>query len=311
MPKKYSVVQMRDWLRRYEQGEPEASIAASARCDVRTLKKGLEAARRERDAGVARSELIKDSLKKHQETLLGEIDGLLGRMSVPEPDLVVQNSRYGDPEPVALPMGRALWRGGKEFEIKVYLEDTVLWGLLHEHLKRDKIWEYLQEWEKAVALHLKARYDLRMGFISHLESTTRTRVVKEDGETSSKGHIFETGVDSICRIIFKWATGANGKAALKESIDSRIERIETTANGHVQDRSGNPVYAFAPGREQKRKRQIVRALTEIQDSPTLDAVRETCRVLEEACAKARRQREEVSLLGLVPGQCRICRRLGM
>lgn len=311
MPKKFPVMDMRDWLRRYEQGESETSIAGSAHCDVRTLKKGLEAARRERDAGAARAELLKDSLKRHQQTLLGEIDGLLAGISVPGPDLVVQNTRYGDPEPIPLPMGRALWRKGTEFEIRIDREDALIWDLLHEHLRRDKMWDYLERWKKAVAVHLKARYDLKTMLIHLLESKTKTKVVREDGDESSKGYVFETAVDVICRIMFKWAIGSDDKDALKKEIDRRIERIEVTSNGYVQDRSGNPVCAFAPGREEKRRKQIIKAFAEIQRSPSLDAVRETCRAVEESCAKARREREEVSLLGFVPGQCRVCRRLGV
>jgi hypothetical protein len=39
----------------------------------RTVKKGIEEARRERDARVARIELLKDAMSKHHETLLGRL----------------------------------------------------------------------------------------------------------------------------------------------------------------------------------------------------------------------------------------------
>jgi len=38
---------------------------------------------------------------------------------------------------------------------------------------------------------------------------------------------------------------------------------------------------------------------------------ETYRALEQITTKARQVVEDIRLLGLVPGQCEICRRLGM
>jgi len=311
MPKKFPVVQMREWLRRYEQGQSEASIAKAAHCDVRTLKKGLEVARRERDAGAARAELLKESLRKHQDALMGAIDRLLAGIAMPGSDLAVEMSGDGDPKPVELPIGKATWMPWQGFEVAVDLEESVMWGLLHEHLRRDTMWDYLDRWKKAVALHLEARRDLKTQVIQLLEEMTGLKVVKDGEEGSAKGFIFEAAVDVICRVLFKWAMGSDSEEVLGQEIERRIQRMDVTPNGYVQDRSANPVFAYAPRKGQQRREQIIEALKELQKLPALQTVRDTCKAVDEPSKKASRAREEMSLLGFVPGQCRVCQRLGM
>ena len=39
-------------------------------------------------------------------------------------------------------------------------EDTTLWGLLREHLTRDRIWSAIRNWKEAMISHFRARFDL-------------------------------------------------------------------------------------------------------------------------------------------------------
>jgi hypothetical protein len=48
MPKKFSVTDKNKWLEEYENGKPEASIASGSSCDLRTVRRGIEEARRQR-----------------------------------------------------------------------------------------------------------------------------------------------------------------------------------------------------------------------------------------------------------------------
>ena len=77
MPKKFSMLEKRKWLQAYESGTTEAEIAKGGNCIIRTVHKGTQEARLERDGVAARADLIKDALRKHNENLLSVIGELL------------------------------------------------------------------------------------------------------------------------------------------------------------------------------------------------------------------------------------------
>ena len=76
MPKKISIIDKREWLRLDEEGKSEAWIAKEKKRNIRTIKKGIEDARRERDAQLARSELLRGALRNHQDHMLALINEL-------------------------------------------------------------------------------------------------------------------------------------------------------------------------------------------------------------------------------------------
>ena len=77
MPKKFSITDKRKWLEDYENGKSEASIASDSRCDPRTIRRGIEEARRGRDAQAARIDLLKQAVLKHQKRLTNKLEELL------------------------------------------------------------------------------------------------------------------------------------------------------------------------------------------------------------------------------------------
>jgi len=76
MPKKFSVTDKNKWLEDYENGKSESSIANDSSCDLRTVKRGIEEARRQRDAVAARVDLLKQAVLKHQERLMKKLNAL-------------------------------------------------------------------------------------------------------------------------------------------------------------------------------------------------------------------------------------------
>jgi len=49
MSRKIPMVTKKQWLKEYEEGKSQSAIATKYRRDIRTIKKGIEEARRERD----------------------------------------------------------------------------------------------------------------------------------------------------------------------------------------------------------------------------------------------------------------------
>jgi hypothetical protein len=91
-------------------------------------------------------------------------------------------------------------------------------------------------------------------------------------------------------------------AALAENI---------TVTNDTEVRYGNaPLLAYAPDAAAECKTNIIRVLRLPEISQDKDLA-DTYRIMEEAASRAKRSAQELLLLGLVPGRCRICRRLGM
>ena len=307
MPKKFSIVMMREWLRRYEEGEPEVSIAMKAHCDVRTMKKGLELARREREMGSARTELLKESLRGHQKDMMDVVDGLRSTFVMPAPDLPVGRDKYGAPVPISLSGARAHWLLQTGFELDVLGEDTTLWKLLRQHLEGDPVWGHLDSWKRLMSAHLGDRVALRDKTAWLLEERTGFQVVEDGGATPEKDFIYGVAVDFWYHLYLQWALESKGKTLLKK----HIERIAVTQTGYVEHGRGSPVVAYAPGAEEKCKQAIIKALEELQESPEIEKVKTSFKAIEQPVAKAREALEDISLLRFVPGRCRVCRLLGM
>jgi hypothetical protein len=101
----------------------------------------------------------------------------------------------------------------------------------------------------------------------------------------------------------------------KEAQKGIIEKMEAaitvnTNNGDVILGRGS-ILAVAPATEQATRQHLLDVLKDLGRSPEAKAVVDTHHAFEQITTKARRVVEDARLLGLVPGQCDICRRLGM
>ncbi len=304
MPKKFPLAETRKWLDLYEKGKSEVSIAKQAHCDVRTVKKGIEHARREREAVIARTELLKEALRKHQDGLLETLEEILSNLSVPPVDSAVlawETSSFTTIEAAKAEVGGAEVVSD---DVALGAERRAEWVLLQEHLKRDPLWRVLADLQKALAAHLNAKIAFQRKTVSLLGEKTGYKVVDDSGAvTPPFVYIYTTG-----RLFFEVAIrrvlGIPDRTNPEENI------VTDTTTGEVKHGIGT-ILAKAPGKEEECKRNLLAALKELQQSAEAVRVANTYKVLEESTAKARKAVEEILLLGLVTGQCRICRRLGI
>ena len=70
MPKKLSMELKRKWLDKYDKGKTEAQISREEGHDLRTVTKGIEQARLERDLSAARASFLAKSIEAHYADLL-------------------------------------------------------------------------------------------------------------------------------------------------------------------------------------------------------------------------------------------------
>jgi len=298
MPKKFTQSEKLKWLELYESGKSEKYIANEvAHCDPRTVKIGIDEVRRKQDVVIARRELVKDALRKHQDTLFDELDRMIVSLYLPAQDNVVLPWQHG---------GDSIL---KESEtdistlIKIpYSEDTAVGRLLKEHLSNDRLWKVLSRWRKAYIAHLLARTALQRKIVSVIQDETGYKMVDNNKTQQPFLYSYTTG-DLFFRTVLQNALH------LKADFNPEHDITVNTANGDI--RYGGLVLGEVPGTEEKTKTKLIEAFHDLKDSSEGVSFAETYKTLEEAITRVRQVIENLKLLGLLPGQCEICKRLGM
>jgi hypothetical protein len=300
MPKKFDDAKKREWLEFYDHGRSEKWIANRAKCDIRTVKNAINGARLKRDVAIARIELVKDALHNHQKELLEELSQIKAGLVVPDKDFAVLSWSRGKDSILDDTGGQTKLDDG---------EDSAMHRLLKEHLKRDKLWRALVQWKKARASHLAAKLELQRTTVKLLEEKTGYKMAGDDGISpfvysyTAGALLYKTAIDV--------AFAAPDKKAQKDIVDKMEAAIAVnTKNGDVIFQRGS-ILAVVPGGEQATRQNLLDAMKTLGRSPQAKAVVETYHTLERITTKARQVVEDARLLGLVPGQCQICRRLGM
>ena len=302
MPRKISIIKKREWLKAYEEGKSEISIARKEHCDVRTLKKGVQEARLERDASLARAELIKEALHKHNEALLEIVRGLVSTISVPGSDQSIPWRREVSSGSIRIEGGNAPYEHWPELRVMgVTLDEErkAEWELLQEHLKLDPMWRLLSHWKKALATHLEARIVMSLKLADLIKEKTGYQLA--DKAIDGFFVYFHT-VDFISQSMIEQSRKLADADIWKQKIiaDPSIGRVVCAGLS----------LAYAPGREKECRQNILDVVSEIEVSQEMTNVRNTYQVDEDITKKASRAAQDLLMLGLVPGQCRVCRRLG-
>jgi len=300
VPRKFDDATKKQWLEFHEQGKSEKWIANRAGCDVRTVKNAINEARLKRDVVMARMELVKDALRKHQEGLLEQLDQMKASLVVPERDFAVFSWNRG--------RNSILNDTGEQIKVEI-AEDSTVKRLLKQHLRQDKLWKVLIQWEKAKANDVVARVAFQRKTATLLQDKVGFKLIDGDGPSP---FMYSYGAGFV---VYKTAIGvafAEPDEKVQKDILEKTDAAITvnTSNGDVVLGSGS-VLAVAPSREETTKQHLLDAIKDLGESPEAKAVVETWQALEQITTKARQMVEDFELLGLVPGQCDICRRLGV
>ncbi|MFC1910921.1 hypothetical protein ACFLXC_06595 [Chloroflexota bacterium] len=299
MPRKFENAKKIEWLELFEKGKSEKWIAHRAGCDVRTVKKAINDARLKRYVVVARVELVKDALRKHQDSLLEELDQIMSGLTVPQRDFAVLSWHHGEDSVFNEPDGQTKAESGGESSMR---------RLLKEHLKNDRLWRALGQWEKANAGHMAARTALQRRTAALLQEKTGYKLV--DNDNTPPFVCSYTAGPLVYEAVTNLAFTAPGSMSL-EKVVKRLENgiFIDAESGDI--RTGNQILAVAVGNEQTTKQNLLDVFKDLAGSLEVHAVVETYQALEQITTKTRQVVEGIRLLGLVPGQCEICRRLGM
>ena len=306
MPKRFSETDRREWLELYETGKSEKWIARErAHCDPRTVRRGIEEARRRRDANMARVELVKNALRKHHDDLLGELQNILSSLTLPPVDLTVLSWHHNG-DSIFTVDDRTKEMNKKESTItvteEVNIDRSAKRDLLKEHLKNDRLWKILASLKRDYDENNQARVALQHKIVNIVEKQTGYKV--DDGNKLSTNFICSyTAGDLFFKSILQKALGVRRTITLEEDIYADVSRGTVQYHGSI--------LAEVPGNEEGCKKNLLIALHELQNSEEVSQVVETHKALAESNEKAKQSVEQLLLLNFVPGQCQVCRRLGM
>jgi hypothetical protein len=304
MPKKFSMTDRNKWLDNYESGKSESSIASANTCDLRTVRRGIEEARRGRDAQAARIDLLKQAVLKHQKRLTNKLEELLSTLTMPPHDWAVlswvesgqsifSETYFGAEDSVEDEVSDHLKKSGVQADL---VED-----MLRQHLRGDKVWKILARREKAYSLQRLARIALQYKVVGLLEEETGYKL-EVRGDVSPFLYSYTTG-DLFYRMTLAHAFGDSESDAWQDEIV-----VDDNAN-YVKFR--NSTLADAPGKANECRKNLLDAFRKMKKVPEVTRVVNTYKELEELTSKAKQAIEEIMLLDLVPGVCKVCRRLGM
>jgi hypothetical protein len=305
LPRKFTLADKNTWLELFNKGKSEKLIAKeNAKCDTRTVKKGIDEARRVKVAHMAQIELVKDALRGHQNDLLRMLEGIRTEIQVPPPDLTIpwELEKLSSPVPVAGLMVRYTLQEGPTASFQS--DDSIMWDLLGEHLKRTRTWTMLSQWRKAFSEHILARVLLQRKAAMLLKEKTGLElfdIPQEKGSYLISAYAMPLLYDAALHT----ALGINNSKDLEPEIMVHLE------NGEVFYRYSNMPIAHVPGAEEECRQQIFEALSELKASAETKEVADTYPKVVDLTDKTRRSVEEMTLVGLIPGQCRACRSLGL
>lgn len=270
MPRKISIREKREWLEMYEQGKTEAQISKELRRDQRTIAKGIEEAGKERQLINAETEMLRNALFDHQDQLKVILRNIQSMLVMPPHNLELREEEGSD-VPATIHIPKARIEPASGDQMSLIINDE------------DKLeWEMLQE-------HLKQDklWALLKQWRKAMEEYTQAlwifrKQVKYFLDEAGKTQDEEQTQYPIPEVSFM------SEVAIKRILD-------------IPDKTDlEPSYGD----------KAVSILTKLPDIFEATKVKITHEALDKITKSTKRGVDEILLLGMVTGKCRVCRRLG-
>jgi hypothetical protein len=304
MPKKLPMSEKREWLTAFDEGKPAAQIARERKHAIKVIKRGIEEARAERDGATARAEIVKGALIKHQKQLLGIVDKFYQAAEVPPADLELRRDKSGALEPIPLPYSMIVYTPEKGLTVELPDENTTQWGLLREHLARDRVWSAIRNWKESLISHVRERMELESAIKISVENETGFKVSMAPPGDQEPNVVYDFTVKLFYIVQIRKALGILDKT-------NPQDRMIASDDGYVRHGEGGSEMAYCPNKQNECREALITAFNKIPDLPEMKKVIITEIELKNTSSKLKRPLEDIRLMGLVPGRCRICSRIGL
>ncbi|RJO60438.1 MAG: hypothetical protein C4542_09060 [Dehalococcoidia bacterium] len=299
MPRKYSADDRAKWLSLSEKGKSESYIANYYKKDLRTIKSGIIQARREQESREARIGLIRDALKKHQERLLEYLNILERSFELPSVELEPLSWYPQEENSVFLEKKEARER----FKKGRPTEDEGKPSMLRQHLRNNRLWRAIALWNESYTEHMLTRLELQYKTISLIREKTGLPVLA-DSQAKEPPFVYSY---NACHVLYKYALSF----AISGKSDAELcERIHADNSRHWVVLDVGTIMAELQGNEDKYRSLILQAYQELKKAPELEAVITAYRTLEKLAPPLKDVISDYLALGLLPGTCSVCERIG-
>lgn len=305
MPKTYSISKKQEWLAQMAQGKSPKQIASEAKCDERTIKRAVQEIRSKSAAQEALTQLYQEALRNHMDRLNAALDMIIEELRLPEPYLTETTwSQIGPSQSLS-----QYDKEDGEEEAKVpgggdnTFSDS---ALLAEHLRHGKAWRALADWHRSYKKHRIACGRLQIKTLTVLSEKTGIKVRSKGDVTSTPFLHAENTGDLLCRTVIRYLLTKEDTSNLEKEI------VADKEGGAVRHRTTVLAEGFEDAQQASQcKNNINKSLKILKESPEAQQVLNTFQQLEKNLPKARNELRAIRLLGVVPGQCRICRQFGL
>ena len=304
----------RRWLEEHERGKPLTTIANETGRNIRTINKHVQLAADERDRALAKTELYRQVMTKHNDDLVGVLGGIRDCLHVPNDEELTILADFAGRLPDALGGGyrppgvrkfRALFARKREHRIdsdEPQPESGRLLELAREHLSQDKLWSLLDSWGETLVEYSGQCYDLgkRVGSMV----SRRLDVKPVPGTGGARGV-----AEGIHEGYFSWACRLGIEAWIADRPTLDTDQLKVVDQRLLY---GGTTLATSPSHDRlDAARDLFVELTDLVTRH--DSVRTVVRLKKELDNGARpitRLITDIVLLGMVTGQCSVCSRLG-
>jgi hypothetical protein len=288
MSKKISIREKREWLDMYEQGKTEVQIAREKHRDPRTIVKGIEEASKNRRLASAEAEMLRSALFKHQDQLADLLKNIASMLVMPPDNLEMIEERENVLAPISF-SGSLLKHPSKEqMTLTIHAEDKLEWEILYEHLKQEKLWESIKQWRKALIDYIWARWQYKLMIKSKLTMETNLKSSANE-EHQSSIYLLRELVNLLQEVTSRRILGVKDTTNMEKAIDSKLSSYNDTSES---------------------RDNIISVYTSLPETNEAYKIKNTHEELARITRLAKRQADEILLLGMITGKCRVCRRLG-
>lgn len=301
MSKKINIHVKRDWLKRFEEGETEVQIAREEKRDPRTIAKGIEEVAKAGRLASAEAEMLRSALLRHQDQLINVLKGISTMLVLPPYNLELREEKEGLFAPISLTGALLKHISEEQITLEINDEDKLEWELLQEHLKKDKLWEALKKWRKVLIGHVQARWRFKQEVKSQLEEETGLKFRQHKDDEWPEYLLPETAE-------LLYGVAINKIMGIPDGTDLE-NNLFAGDDGFVRHGPRGPKLAKCKDTKACRDK-IAAVFTSLPSVTKALVVKRTRRELADIIKSAKRQADEILLLGMITGKCRVCRRLG-
>ncbi len=288
MSKKISIREKKKWLEMFEEGLTEVQIARKTEHDPRTITKGIEEASKKTRLASTEAEILRNAFFKHQDQLTGILKNIVEMLVLPPYNLHLRETSEGIL--ASIPLSGALLKSisKEQMILEIQNEAKLEWELLKEHLKQDKLWGYIKQWHKAMLDYMWSLWQFKLAIKS--EVVKNANLISPDNEAKRQ---FETAKSELVDLFFDVVTsrilGIRNETDMEKAIEGKISGVN---DKEVSLQKLIAIFDSLPGtKEAYRVKSTVTALADITKI-------------------AKKQADEIMLLNMITGKCRVCRRLG-